>query len=78
MLLDSLTRDNRHVTDTRKRTIGSIVSAVHQCPIVVCLSCLVSALSLVLLTGCLWDMTRWASDRQQPTVVFCHTGRLAL
>jgi hypothetical protein len=49
---------------------GSIVPAVHQRPIVVRLSCLVSALSPVLLTGCLWDMHRGASDRQQPTGVF--------
>jgi hypothetical protein len=47
-----------------------IVSAVHQCPIIVRLSCLVSALSLVPLTGCLLDMSRWASDRQKPIVVF--------
>jgi hypothetical protein len=46
------------------------VSAVHQCPSVVRLSVLVSALSLVLLTGCLWDMNRGASQRQPPKVVF--------
>jgi hypothetical protein len=46
------------------------VPAVHQRPIVVRLSFLVSALSLVLLTGCLLDMNRWASDRQTPKVVF--------
>jgi hypothetical protein len=34
------------------------------------LSVLVSALSLVLLTVCLLDMYRGASDRQTPTVVF--------
>jgi hypothetical protein len=59
------------VTNARKRTIGgSIVPAVHQRPIVVRLSFLVSALSLVLLTGCLLDLNRSASDRQQPSVVF--------
>src|SRR5262245_65454482 len=60
-----------YLTDARKRTIGgSIVPAVHQRHIVVRLSCLVSALSLALLTGCLLDLDRWASDRQKPKVVF--------